>query len=847
MHAEEQQRGVRQNANELLLPPGEYAYLQNSTKGDISVAVGPISVTVGAQEYPVVWNEDTKQFLKVQVDDSRCFSPLAREGEYIVLSNPDAENTTPIEAKQAAPPELLMGKKVNIPGPATFALWPRQEAEVVKGHQLRSNEYLRIRVYDQKAAQKYWKDAIVEGSSESGAEVTSLLGIEPKDLTLGKEFVVRGTDVSFFIPPSGVEVIAEGKGQYVRKALTLERLEYCILVGEDGQKDFQRGPKVVFPAPDQRFYKDKDGNAKFPPVELTPISGVHIKVIEPYEENGRQYKEGEELFLTGEETPIYFPRKEHSLLQYEGKARHFATAIPAGEGRYVMDRLTGKIRMVKGETNLLPDPRKEVMVRRPLTQEECDLWFPGDAEVANYHITLRAAAQEAGTRQVTDEDYSNKAVDGVSVTAALADVQSYAASTFTLASNVAADAFDRKMTYTPPRQITLDTKHQGVPAINVPTGVAVMVVSKTGDRRVVPGPETVLLEYDETLEMLRLSTGKPKNTDNLLKTVYLRHKNVQIGDIFAAETRDHIHVEIKVSLRGSFGGDNQLWFEEENFVKLACDHVRSIVKARVRRFTIEELHNRVEEIVRDAVLGEKVEGSPRTGLSFEGNGFRIDECEVLKLDIKDTRIAQLIDEAQHFVVESNIQMGQAQKSYEDQLRREEMVRGELVAKEETAKFRSDIGIAQIEREMKMETKKSAQSSEAVTQARQLAELQQETKNFIQEAELSRKAREAQVAQTIQQQKDALSQAMITAETEAAVKRFEAAGGTFAEAVTMLGNQEVLARVAEASSVQRLIGGKSLPDVFSALFENTSLDGLFKQVEEKATSNGNHKPAARPRA
>ena len=58
------------------------------------------------------------------------------------------------------------------------------------------------------------------------------------------------------MPPTGVEVVPNAEGRFVRDALTLERLQYCILVDETGDKDYQRGPKVVFPKPTQRFYED---------------------------------------------------------------------------------------------------------------------------------------------------------------------------------------------------------------------------------------------------------------------------------------------------------------------------------------------------------------------------------------------------------------------------------------------------------------------------------------------------------------------------------------------------------------------------------------------------------------
>ena len=80
-------------------------------------------------------------------------------------------------------------------------------------------------------------------------------------------------------------------------------------------------------------------------------------------------------------------------------------------------------------------------------------------------------------------------------------------------------------TYTKPRTITIDNKYEGAVAITVWTGYAVNVVSKNGTRKVVTGPTTYLMEYDETLEAISLSSGKPKTTDKLINDVYLRVDN----------------------------------------------------------------------------------------------------------------------------------------------------------------------------------------------------------------------------------------------------------------------------------------------------------------------------------
>ena len=92
---------------------------------------------------------------------------------------------------------------------------------------------------------------------------------------------------------------------------------------------------------------------------------------------GHEFKVGDEIFLTGKECAIYYPRPEHSLVVYGGRKKHYAVAVPAGEGRYVMDRETGQFVTVKGPTMLLPNPVKEVIVRRVLSDRECRLWYFG--------------------------------------------------------------------------------------------------------------------------------------------------------------------------------------------------------------------------------------------------------------------------------------------------------------------------------------------------------------------------------------------------------------------------------------------------------------------------------------
>jgi major vault protein len=351
-----------------------------------------------AQERPVIFNPSTKRFEPCGLEQAVQQSAIAPEGYYLILKNPSQRADHPTPGGVLPSPDLEVGRKINITGPCAFALWPGQIAKLVQGHHLRSNQYLVVRVYNEDEARKNWGKAVIKPAATDGASPDSAgsIGRAPADLTVGKLLIIKGTDVSFYIPPTGVGVVPDEQSLYVRDALTLERLEYCILVDQNGKKRYERGPQVVFPEPTETFVQ-KEGQRKFRAIELNEIQGLHIKVIAPYTDGGKQYREGDEIFITGKQTAIYFPREEHSLVRYDGRDKHFAVAVPAGEARYVMNRKTGEIHMTMGPAMLLPNPVDEVIVRRVLSEGECQAWYPGNEDVLAYNRSLRQLAVTAPT------------------------------------------------------------------------------------------------------------------------------------------------------------------------------------------------------------------------------------------------------------------------------------------------------------------------------------------------------------------------------------------------------------------------------------------------------------------
>ncbi|MBL0212672.1 MAG: hypothetical protein IPQ07_02180 [Myxococcales bacterium] len=816
---------------DLVLPPGSYAYMQDVTKGVVKTYTGPTVINPTAQERPVIYDAGTFRTAP-SLEEAMRISPIAAEGYYVILRNPARGNKHPDEGSAQPSAEQEIGRTIIVPGPATFALWPGQAAEVVEGHHLRSNQYLLVRVYNEDEARKNWSKAVVKPAAGEGDPSATQPAVitAPVDLTVGKQLIIRGTEVSFYIPPTGIEVVRDAD-HYAREALTLERLEYAILVDENGKKRFEIGPQVVFPLPTERFLEARDDGGrpskKFRAVELNEIQGLHIKVIADYVDGGAVHRAGDELFITGKDTAIYFPREEHSAIKYDGKAKHFATAIPAGEARYVMNRLTGAIQMVRGPAMLLPDPRHEVIVRRVLSDRECLQWYPNNADVLAYNQTLRSLVHNVPTTRqgVLSEGDVERGGKRVAKPAANMVMES---SRVSGDQALISDEFSRASTYSQPRMVTLDNKFVGAPQITVWTGYAVLVTAKTGRRRVEVGPTTVLLDYDEAIEALTLSTGKPKTTDKLLETPYLRVENNQVTDVVTVETLDHVHVQLQLSYRVDFEGDPLRWFAVENYVKFLCDHVRSVLKGQIHKLAIEDFYASSTDRIRDVILGVSKEGK-RAGMAFSANGMRVVDVDVLKVVLQDEKIRTLLDQAQHDVVRSNIDLSNLTRELGVTKQREAINRETAEVKAATKVRQDELARELATSELATALARIANTLRETDERKKLVEVESTIEAFKLEKRIDRVKREKDQEYTFFALEQEKKIELLRAEAETAVLRFTAASGNFSEALLSLGRHETMVKVAEAWSVQRLVEGDSLGDTLTRLFHDTPLKPLLDKL------------------
>lgn len=824
---------------DLVLSINEYAYVLDRTKGNVLCHVGPTKTSLSQSDELVRFDPKSKKFLPCGYNEAISLFASAPENWYLVLKNPTKSGRRPtVGTSNNLPEDIEVGRKINIPGPVSFALYPGQMAKVVKGHALRTNQYLLARVYDAASAS-------AEGGQVIDADGNVVIP-EKKDYVNGQILVIKGTDISFYIPPTGIEVIPLQNNDalgYIRDAVTLERLEYCILKDEDGNKRYVHGPEVVFPEPTESFVTSPKGGFIFRAIELSKISGIYVKVIAEYaDDDGTIHPVGEELFITGDNQMIYYPRPEHAIINYDEKILHHAIAIPEGEGIYVMNRMNGEIKTVRGPAMYLPDPRTEVVVKRKLSQRECNLWYPGNQTALAYNAGLTEKSLEkaiAKSVKAATANLDNSTATAYSVTNSVNNINREFQTLAYLESNA---GISRGTSYTKPRTITLDNKYDGVVSLDVWTGYAVNVVSKNGTRKVVRGPQTILLDYDQTLEELQLSTGKPKTTDKVEHTVFLRYENNKVSDIISVETKDFVECSVKVSYCVDFDpAYMDSWFSVDNYVKYLCDRIRSLLKREVKKHTIEDFYQNYSDIVRNIAIdysenttSEKA-SNKHEGRFFRENGMFVKDCEVLSLTV-ESEIAEILESHQRDMVEKSLELSDAEARVKvaEALFDAEKKENELAS----TKLINRMNLQGEEARRKLEIQAEVnRKQEAEKQAAKQAEKDMQVLiDAIHEAEMTRKQKETDANIAEKQALADIEKAKQEAYAKTVADVMKSIQPDLVAAIQAQSDSKVFNSIATGIAPYAIGNGESAAEFVDRLLRGTTLEGIVNKFAPNGNNN-----------
>lgn len=702
---------MAEGKKELVLVNNEYAWVKDLSGGQIYVYLGPHKEPLSVDSEIVLQNEN-REFVPVGggLLKGQTFI-VALESQYVILHNPEVSGQRGMTKGKNDANQLQTGKSIIKRGPCEFPLWPGQQADVVDGHRLTSNQFLRIRVEGEISATdvQHLQDLIkedwvapkpVESTEVKGSdtEVDAVYHITPPpknigepeptevklpELTIGSEWIVRGSKTKFFIPPTGVKVLPatdpvtrSSKDPYVMNGVQLEADEFVTLKNRNGRISYVLGSTTVIPCEDQVFVTDRGGsNPKFKATSIDENSGVLLRTLVAMTPSEIQRRMGDDVRIqftpiagtTGNDdederdeqpsrevslppgTQLVVWRTKRLVFPADGIeiTRKFeAIHILAGTARYVKNFLTGRTRIVQGERLYLTDPRCEEFVTRDIPDDVLALWFPG-ASIDNYNPDL-------------------------------------------------------------------------VPCITIPQGTAAMILKRGSNaevRKTITGYATYFLEWNETLCEMKLSAsrgGEAKSYKNAIRVCYLWMQGNRINDVLVdGRTREDCEFEVKYTLSVDFDMTHKdSWFNVDDYVFLVCEEVRSRLRGGLLATSISDLSTDYVEIIRDIVLGSKpVEPkggetvltkladriSPhRPGINFPRFGATLVDININGFQIQDPNLQQQLRRLQMSGIEESVKTRQAQTALEGLQRRSTIEREQATLQSDTAKFKLTIDLTSTE-------------------------------------------------------------------------------------------------------------------------------------------------------
>jgi major vault protein len=327
---------------------------------------------------------------------------------------------------------------------------------------------------------------------------------------------------------------------------------------------------------------------------------------------------------------------------------------------------------------------------------------------------------------------------------------------------------------------------------------------------VVRGPQTILLNYEETLEVLSLSTGTPKSDKTLFQTVYLCVVNNEVSDSIVVQTADHVEIIVKLIYKNIdfIGDDPTKWFEVENYVKHLTDHCRSVVKAAVKKISVKDFYAEPIDHIRNIVLGERREDG-RRGMVFKENNMVIQDVDVLDVEIGNRDIKQLLDEAQKSVVHTNIVLENDQRNLAYIKEREAVKQKQIEILGSTKVV--ELAVARQELAEKHSNELLALENQSLSDSKQL---ERQINNSMlklnivaNEVDASLKTHQARIQQQTEVQ--ALELGRIEAETSSYVQRTQALSPKLATAIESLTEAVQFKALIKEFGDQAIINGQGI--------------------------------------
>ncbi|NOJ93255.1 hypothetical protein HMI51_09950 [Corallococcus coralloides] len=695
----------------------EYAYIEDANRGVVLMEVGPRVLTLEAHLTLVA----KERMVEVGV------------GSWCVVRNPVVRVDGQVALDDFGQARVAVGDREVRVGPKVFPLYPGEELEgdIVPEYVLGVSEALRLR------ALTAFTDTHVPDA--------------PRRREAGDEWLVRGP--GRYVPGESVTVVS------LEKARVLKETEYCVILNpvdratgrvQEGRRKVVSGPDVFFLEPGEAL----EGDVRRKHV-LSELQGLKLQALDDLSENEggepRARKAGDTWIVRGPRT--YVP-SEKVLIHREIAA----LSLGQGEGLYVRDLRSGKVSLVQGPCQFMPEAHQELHEKRLSPDAEALLGLtpplpPAEAKDARAPRPMIATEKGDRTRAIV---------------------------------------------------------------LRIEDNTAVLINDfETNHARVEFGPAKVMLRPYEDVTVLDLSGSTPKRPRQL-KVLMLRLGPDFATDLFEVATRDHARLRIKLSYKWQFDvqGDpekDKAIFRVNDFIGYVCENLASRIRQVAAENEFETFHKNASVLIRRAIFGMDDAGRARKDRLFSENQLRIIDIDIKDIAPVDEKTALKLREA----IDTNIQIQL------DASRQEAQAAAELKRiRSEEEKQLADIAShrkSEAERQSLIELQNRNHQLETLSRAKVEAEAQLERARVESEEALARAesdARASRIRSEAEAERERLTtqvalerqQRLNDLEVERQSRLAEVEASQFRQRVESLGGGENFVKAVAAQAQAAVVGG-----------------------------------------
>ncbi|RKG63258.1 hypothetical protein D7V80_31290 [Corallococcus sp. CA054B] len=695
----------------------EYAYIEDANRGVVLMEVGPRVLTLEAHLTLVA----KERMVEVGA------------GSWCVVRNPVVRVDGQVALDDFGQARVAVGNREVRVGPKVFPLYPGEELEgdIAPEYVLGVSEALRLR------ALTAFTDTHVPDA--------------PRRREAGDEWLVRGP--GRYVPGESVTVVS------LEKARVLKETEYCVILNpvdratgrvQEGRRKVVSGPDVFFLEPGEAL----EGDVRRKHV-LSELQGLKLQALDDLSENEggepRARKAGDTWIVRGPRT--YVP-SEKVLIHREIAA----LSLGQGEGLYVRDLRSGKVSLVQGPCQFMPEAHQELHEKRLSPDAEALLGLtpplpPAEAKDARAPRPMFATEKGDRTRAIV---------------------------------------------------------------LRIEDNTAVLINDfETNHARVEFGPAKVMLRPYEDVTVLDLSGSTPKRPRQL-KVLMLRLGPDFATDLFEVATRDHARLRIKLSYKWQFDvqGDpekDKAIFRVNDFIGYVCENLASRIRQVAAENEFETFHKNASVLIRRAIFGMDDAGRARKDRLFSENQLRIIDIDIKDIAPVDEKTALKLREA----IDTNIQIQL------DASRQEAQAAAELKRiRSEEEKQLADIAShrkSEAERQSLIELQNRNHQLETLSRAKVEAEAQLERARVESEEALARAesdARASRIRSEAEAERERLTtqvalerqQRLNDLEVERQSRLAEVEATQFRQRVESLGGGENFVKAVAAQAQAAVVGG-----------------------------------------